>query len=83
MNWFTLRSRPYPRTQALRLAEEGARICRGDAGEDAETGGGEEVLRLVDSVDLIVDTPGHLRNRNGRNISTVIELYKIYSWIAA
>jgi len=59
--------------------EEGARICRGDAGEDAEAGGGEEVFRLVDSVDLIVDTQGHLRNRNGRNILTVIELYKIYS----
>lgn len=34
------------------------------------------VFRLVDTSDLIVDTPGHQHNRNDRNISTVIKLYK-------
>lgn len=33
-------------------------------------------FRLVDTSDLIVDTPGHQHNRNDRNISTVIKLYK-------
>lgn len=66
-----LRSRPYPRTQAPRSVEEGGRIFRGDEGVDVESGGHQEIFRLEDAVDLIVDTLGHLHNRNGSYISTV------------
>ena len=74
-----LRSRPYLRTQAPLSVEEGGRIFRGDDGVDVEAGEDEEVFHLEDAVNLIVDTLGHLHNRNGRCISTVIQLYKIYS----
>ena len=83
MDWFTFRSRPYLQTQAPRSAEEGGRTWRGDEGEDAEAGGGEEVFRLEDALDLIFDTRDHLHNRNDRYLSTVIELCKIYSWVTA
>lgn len=71
LNWLMLRSRPYPRTQAPRSVEEGGRIFRGDEGVDVESGGQQEIFRLEDAVDLIVDTLGHLHNRNGSYISTV------------
>lgn len=62
--------------------EEGGHTWRGDEGEDAEAGGGEEVFRLEDAVDLIFDTRGHLHNRNDRYLSTATELYHIYKWAA-